>query len=212
MKTQRKILACHVWKEIGKKKDFVKKDMYQLLRKKVHLLYALTCFLVAGYLISRINSFISVSIKSGKKINQSKIFTVMTVKLYSERKTHVFAISVSLKDFWVLSEIIVLLLHILILPRWHISSSRVIPVKTTHDYLYLTSFQKGVEIAHKCTEVFFDCSIQNILIIFKNDITVCFIFVEGHLPRLGDFAFSKAPSFFTKCMSLARSLFLSLKQ
>lgn len=35
--------------------------IYQFLSRKFHLLYKLTCLLVAGYLISRINSFISVS-------------------------------------------------------------------------------------------------------------------------------------------------------
>lgn len=135
----------------------------------------------------------------------------MTGKLYSERKTHVFALSVSLKDFWVLLEITVLLLQILILPWWCASSFRIIPIKAIHDYLYLISFHKGVATAHKCTKVF--CLLHlEYSINFKNAMTVSFIFIKGHLPRLGHFAFSKVPSFFTKCMSLARSLFLSLKQ
>ena len=108
-------------------------------------------------------------------------------------------------------EITILLLQILILLRCHVSSFRVIPIKTIHDYLYLISFHKGVTTAHKCTEVF--CLLHlEYSINFKNAMTVSFIFIKGHLPRLGHFAFSKVPSFFTKCMSLARSLFLSLKQ
>lgn len=38
--------------------------IHQFLSRKFHLLYTLTCLLVAGYLISRINSFISVSNES----------------------------------------------------------------------------------------------------------------------------------------------------
>lgn len=41
--------------------------IHQLLKRKFHLLYTLTCLLVAGYLISRINSFISVSNESIKR-------------------------------------------------------------------------------------------------------------------------------------------------